>query len=55
MPSMGRFEGIVIMWDDRTVKVEEYAEAEFSVSIRIVHNDGMEWWLIGVFGQIVLE
>lgn len=50
LPSVGSRGGIIIAWDVRKVKVVESLIGNYSVSIKIMEEDNIMWWLSGVYG-----
>ena len=49
-PSLGRSGGIAVLWNSQSVSVIDSMIGEFSASIRIVENTGIDWWLSGIYG-----
>lgn len=50
LPAVGRFGGILMMWDPRVVVVRDNMIGDLSVSIEIVRDDEFTWWFSGIYG-----
>ena len=52
IPSVGKYGGILLMWDSRRVKVTENLIRNFSFSIYLKMNNLGKWWFLGIYGPL---
>lgn len=50
LPSIGKSEGILIIWDVRVMKALNCISGNFLLSLRMETSAGESWWLTGVYG-----